>query len=83
MLVPLKPLLASRISAVPALCRASAEFRKGFDVLAFEVVDVLVFDVEEELEDELDDELEELLDVDCGAVGGKKLLPAPNPILPA
>jgi hypothetical protein len=89
MLLPLKPLLASRISAVALLCSASAEFRKGFEVVVFEVVDALlelvVLDVDEELddEDELDDALEELPDVDCGLVGWKKLLPAPNPILRA
>ena len=81
MLVPLKPLLASRISAVALLCSASAEFRKGFEVVVFEVVEapleLLVLDVDDE---ELDDEL---LDVDCGLVGWKKLLPAPNPILRA
>jgi hypothetical protein len=84
MLVPLKPLLASRISAVPALCKASAEFRNGLEVVVFEVVDVLVelFLLEVE-EGELDDELEEPVEVDFGAVGWKKSLPAPNPILRA
>jgi hypothetical protein len=84
-------LLASRISAVALLCRASAEFLKGFvdaDIVVDVVdglVELLVLDVEEELddEDEPDDELEELLDVGVGAVGWKKLLPALNPILGA
>ncbi len=89
MLLPLRPLLASRISAVPLLCRASAEFLKGFvEADLVEVVDALfeppVLDVDDELdEDEPDDELEALLDVDCGAVGWKRLWPAPNPILGA
>jgi hypothetical protein len=82
-------LLASRVSAVEPVCRASAEFVKGFVEADFvEVVDelaeLLVLDVEEELADEaLDDELEELLDAGVGAVGWKKVLPAPNPILAA
>jgi hypothetical protein len=42
---------------------------------------MLVLDVDDE--DELDDALEELPDFDCGLVGWKKLLPAPNPILRA
>jgi hypothetical protein len=89
MLVPLRPLAASRTSAVPLLCSASAEFRNGFveadfvEVLA--ALELLALDVEEELdeEDEPDDELEELVDVGVGAVGVKKLFPAPNPMLGA
>ncbi len=90
MLEPLRPLLASRISAVPLLCSASAELRNGFVEVDFaEVVEplaeLLVLDVEVELdeEDEPDDELDELADVDVGAVGVKRVLPAPNPILGA
>ena len=89
-LLPLKPLLASSISAVPVLCSASAEFRRSVAeaVAALVVVDELVELVDpvpEELDvaDELDEEVsDELLDVEAGvgAVGWKKLLPAPNPI---
>jgi hypothetical protein len=89
-LLPLKPLLASRISAVALLCSASAEFRNGFVEADFvEVVEALVelpvLDVEEELddEDEPDDVLDELADFGGGTVAMKKLFPAPNPILGA
>ena len=44
---------------------------------------MLGFEEELDDEDEPDDGLEALLDVDCGAFGVKKLLPAPNPILGA
>jgi hypothetical protein len=65
------------------------------DVLEDEVVELVdeleelpvpdVVDVEEEPEDEgePDDELEDPPDGDVGAVGWKKLLPVPNPILAA
>ena len=89
-LLPLKPLLASSISAVPVLCSASAEFRRSVAeavaalVVADELVE-LVDPVPEELdvEEELDED--ELLDVEAGvgAVGWKKLLAAPNPIFGA
>ena len=71
------------------LCSARAEFRKGFveaDLVEVveELVELLVLDFEEELDDEDEpDELEALLDVGVGAVGVKKLLPAPNPRLGA
>jgi hypothetical protein len=83
------PLLASRISAVLLLCSASAEFLKSVvEAACAELVEVLaellVLDGEEELDDEDEpDELDALLDVGVGAVGVKKLLPAPNPILGA
>jgi hypothetical protein len=90
-LLPLRPLLASRISAVPLLCSASAEFRNGFVGAEFFAEDVeplaelLVLAVELELddEDEPDGEFDELADVGVGAVGVKRVLPAPNPILGA
>ncbi len=89
MLLPLRPLLASRISAVPLLCSASAEFRKGFVGVDFaEFVEALaelpVLEVEEERDDEDEDEPDdELADVGVGAVGVKRVFPAPNPILGA
>jgi hypothetical protein len=88
-LLPLRPLPASKISAVAELCSARAEFRKGFvEADLVEVVEelgeLLVLDFEEELDDEDEpDELEALLDVGVGAVGVKKLFPAPNPRLGA
>ena len=86
-LLPLRPLLASRISAVALLCSASAEFCNGFLEVDFaEVVEPLaelpVLDVEEELDDE-DEPDDELADVGVGAVGVKRLFPAPNPTLGA
>jgi hypothetical protein len=90
------PLLESRVSAVLPVCRASAEFSKptALDAVLVCVDDVLdVVELADELvvlpepdvlvEDEPDAVLEELPEVEAGAVGWKKLLPAPKPTLAA
>ena len=93
--LPLMPLLARSISAVPDVCRASAEFSRPADVLA----DVLAVDceaVEDPLEVEPDelpvaelDEVElvaeaEFVDpFDEAAVGLKSVLPTPKPTFAA
>ncbi len=85
MLLPLNPLLASRISAVPLLCSASAEFRNGLVETDFvEVFDVLLeLDEELDADDDEDAELDVLFGVGAGVVAVKKLFPAPKPILGA
>jgi hypothetical protein len=97
MILPLRPRLASNISAVPVVCSAAAEFLRR---LAAEAVDA-VFDEADVLDDELPDglaELEELPaledpdvadDADVaealeeGAAGLKKVLPVLNPTFAA
>jgi hypothetical protein len=93
--LPLNPLPAKSISAVPELCRASAEFIRRLAPLDEVLVDeagLLEDDVAEPVDElaelpvpdvlEVEDELGEL-DVVVGAVAVKKLFPAPNPTLGA
>jgi hypothetical protein len=93
------PLLESRISAVPPVCNPIAEFSRlaALDVvLVFtaDVLDVAELDDEpvvplppdvlvEDEEDAPDEVLEPPPEAEVGVVGWKKLLPAPNPTLPA
>ncbi|MGA9321888.1 MAG: hypothetical protein WBW06_12620 [Xanthobacteraceae bacterium] len=97
--LPLSPLADNSVSAVLPVCRASAEFSKKLapevDELvvddADELDDELVEPDEPPVPEELDvpdepdvvDEPDAVEEPEEGAVGWKKVLPTPNPKLPA